>query len=56
MLQFIKCAFNVSKLTAHMQDIIKIQSSLMKQDEIDKKSIFLMGMREEDQANGVTKG
>jgi hypothetical protein len=30
-----------------MSEIVKNQSSLMKQDEVDKKGIFLMGVKEE---------
>jgi hypothetical protein len=40
---------NIVEVAKQMGSIVHIQSSLMKQDELDKKGIFLMGTRENEQ-------
>ena len=47
-LQFLQAAINIVEVAKQVSNIVNIQSLLLKQDEMDKKAIFLMGTREKE--------
>ena len=55
LMKILSAAFSVLDLSRISESAMKLQASLMKQDELDKKGIFLMGIREEDRAKSATK-
>lgn len=47
-------AQTICRLSELLQDVLLLQGSLIRQDEMDKKGIFLMGVREEERQKGMT--
>lgn len=55
-LRYLRSGINLIELAGVMSQLVRNQANLMKGDEMDKKGIFLMGVKEEHREQGLTKG
>ncbi len=56
MLNVLESAQSLCKLADLLQEVLLLQGSLLRQDELDKKAIFLCGVRQEEAEQGFTRG
>ena len=56
LLTVLQSAQSLCKLADLLQDVLLLQGSLLRQDEMDKKAMYLMGVRQDEQEKGLTRG